>query len=51
MPGVAVLVPTTYDDDDSIAPALRAGAHGDLTKDTGRDGIATAVRAAAAGPK
>ncbi|MDA2805670.1 response regulator transcription factor [Nocardiopsis suaedae] len=48
-PGVAVLVLTTYDDDESIAAALRAGAHGYLTKDTGRDGIAAAVRAAAAG--
>ncbi|WP_017623092.1 response regulator [Nocardiopsis chromatogenes] len=48
-PGVAVLVLTTYDDDDSIAAALRAGACGYLTKDTGRDGIEAAVRAAAAG--
>ena len=48
-PGVAVLVLTTYDDDESIAAALRAGAHGYLTKDTGRDGIEAAVRAAAAG--
>jgi DNA-binding NarL/FixJ family response regulator len=48
-PGVAVLVLTTYADDDSIITALRAGARGYLTKDAGRAEIATAVRAVAAG--
>lgn len=48
-PGVAVLVLTTYADDDSIVAALRAGARGYLTKDAGRAEIATAVRAVAAG--
>lgn len=48
-PGVAVLVLTTYADDDSVLTALRAGARGYLTKDAGRAEIATAVRAVAAG--
>jgi len=48
-PGVAVLVLTTYADDDSIVTALRAGARGYLTKDAGRAEIATAVRSVAAG--
>ena len=48
-PGAAVLVLTTYADDDSIVTALRAGARGYLTKDAGRAEIATAVRAVAAG--
>ncbi|WP_309146758.1 response regulator transcription factor [Curtobacterium sp. MCPF17_003] len=46
---MAVLVLTTYADDDSIVTALRAGARGYLTKDAGRAEIATAVRAVAAG--
>ncbi|GAA1984465.1 response regulator transcription factor [Amycolatopsis minnesotensis] len=48
-PGTAVLVLTTYDDDESIAGALRAGARGYLTKDAGRLEIASALRSAAAG--
>lgn len=48
-PGVAVLVLTTYADDESIATALRAGALGYLTKDAGRVEIASALRSAAAG--
>jgi DNA-binding NarL/FixJ family response regulator len=48
-PGVAVLVLTTYADDDSIAAALTAGALGYLTKDSGRVEIAAALRTAAAG--
>lgn len=48
-PGVAVLVLTTYADDDSIAGALRAGARGYLTKDAGRAELATAIRAVATG--
>ncbi len=48
-PGVAVLVLTTYADDESIVGALRAGARGYLTKDAGRAELATAVRAVATG--
>lgn len=48
-PGVAVLVLTTYADDESIETALRAGALGYLTKDAGRVEIASALRSAAAG--
>ncbi|WP_288468427.1 response regulator transcription factor [uncultured Curtobacterium sp.] len=48
-PGVAVLVLTTYADDDSIVGALRAGARGYLTKDAGRSELATAIRAVATG--
>jgi DNA-binding NarL/FixJ family response regulator len=48
-PGVAVLVLTTYADDESIATALHAGALGYLTKDAGRVEIAAALRSAAAG--
>lgn len=47
-PEVAVVVLTTYADDDSIAGALAAGARGYLTKDAGRAEIAMALRAAAA---
>jgi DNA-binding NarL/FixJ family response regulator len=48
-PGIAVLVLTTYVDDESIAAALHAGARGYVTKDAGREQIAAALRAAAAG--
>jgi DNA-binding NarL/FixJ family response regulator len=48
-PATAVVVLTTYADDDSILGALRAGAIGYLTKDAGRDHIARAIHAAAAG--
>ena len=48
-PAIAVLVLTTYADDDSIGGALRAGARGYLTKDAGRAQLVAAVRAAAAG--
>ncbi|MGC7093657.1 response regulator [Amycolatopsis lurida] len=48
-PGVAVVVLTTYADDESIGGALRAGARGYLTKDAGRTEIATALRCAVAG--
>lgn len=49
LPGVRVLVLTTYADDESIAVALRAGALGYLTKDVGRRELLAAVRAAAEG--
>jgi DNA-binding NarL/FixJ family response regulator len=48
-PGSAVLVLTTFADDDSILAALRAGARGYLTKDAGRAELASAVRAVARG--
>ena len=47
-PDVAVVVLTTYADDDSVLDALRAGARGYLTKDAGRADIARALHAAAA---
>lgn len=44
-----VLVLTTYGDDDSIALALAAGAHGYITKADGAAQIVAAIRSAAAG--
>jgi len=48
-PGTAVLVLTTYADDESLAGALRAGARGYLTKAAGREELAAAVRSVASG--
>ncbi|MFJ4853584.1 response regulator [Streptomyces sp. NPDC088730] len=48
-PDVAVVVLTTFADDDSILAALSAGARGYLTKNAGRQDITRAIRAAAAG--
>jgi DNA-binding NarL/FixJ family response regulator len=48
-PDVAVVVLTTYADDESILAALSAGAAGYLTKDAGRDDIRRALDAAVAG--
>lgn len=48
-PGVAVVVLTTLADEQYILAALGAGARGYLTKESGRQDIARAVRAAAAG--
>jgi DNA-binding NarL/FixJ family response regulator len=51
-PSTEVVVLTTYADDDSLFPALQAGARGYLTKDAGAEEIARAitdVRAGAAG--
>lgn len=44
-PATRVLVLTTFADDDSLFPALRAGAGGYLTKDAGAAEIAAAIRA------
>lgn len=44
-----VVVLTTYADDDSLFPALRAGARGYLTKDAGGDEIVRAVRSVLSG--
>lgn len=49
MGSTQVLVLTTYADDESLFPALQAGALGYLTKDAGADEIAEAIRAVAAG--
>jgi DNA-binding NarL/FixJ family response regulator len=49
VPDAAVLVLTTYSDDESIVQALRAGARGYLTKDAGRVELAAAIRSVAHG--
>ncbi|MBU2667152.1 response regulator transcription factor [Actinoplanes bogorensis] len=48
-PSTAVLVLTTYADDESLAGALRAGARGYLTKDAGRAELTAALRSVASG--
>ncbi|MEW1648496.1 response regulator transcription factor [Streptomyces sp. NPDC091219] len=48
-PRVAVVVLTTFADEEYILAALGAGARGYLTKESGRQDITRAVRAAAAG--
>jgi DNA-binding NarL/FixJ family response regulator len=48
-PDTHVLVLTTYADDDSLFPALQAGAHGYLTKDASAEEIERAIRAVADG--
>jgi DNA-binding NarL/FixJ family response regulator len=45
-PGVRVLVLTTFDTDRDVLPAIEAGATGYLLKDTPRDELLRAVRAA-----
>jgi DNA-binding NarL/FixJ family response regulator len=49
LPDTNVLVLTTYADDDSLFPALQAGAHGYLTKDASAEEIERAIRAVAVG--
>ena len=49
MPDVHVFVLTTYDSDGDILRAVEAGAKGYLLKDTPRDVLTDAVRAAARG--
>ncbi|MFF3591503.1 response regulator [Streptomyces sp. NPDC002387] len=48
-PGTQVVVLTTYADDESLFPALKAGARGYLTKDAGGDEIVRAVRSVLSG--
>jgi DNA-binding NarL/FixJ family response regulator len=48
-PEVAIVVLTTYADDESVLEALRAGARSYLTKDADRSEIAQALHAAASG--
>jgi DNA-binding NarL/FixJ family response regulator len=49
VPGVEVVVLTTYADDESVIAALRAGARGYLTKDASSEEIERAIRDAASG--
>ena len=49
LPETGVLVLTTYADDESLFPALRAGARGYLTKDASAEEIEQAIRAVASG--
>jgi DNA-binding NarL/FixJ family response regulator len=49
LPETQVLVLTTYADDQSLFPALQAGARGYLTKDASAEEIERAIRALAAG--
>lgn len=48
-PQVQVLVLTTYDSDADILPAIEAGASGYLLKDSSREELFSAIRAAARG--
>lgn len=49
LPAARVLVLTTYAEQDSIVPALQAGARGYLTKDASAEQIEAAIRAVHAG--
>lgn len=49
LPETQVLVLTTYADDGSLFPALKAGARGYLTKDASAEEIEQAIRSLAAG--
>src|SRR5215469_12219908 len=48
-PEIAVLVLTTYDDDEWVVDAIRAGAAGYLLKDSGSQEIVAAIEGTAAG--
>jgi NarL family two-component system response regulator YdfI len=48
-PAVEIVILTTYDDDEYIIQGLRAGARGYLLKDSGRQVLFDAIRAAARG--
>ncbi|HNT77796.1 MAG TPA: response regulator transcription factor [Anaerolineae bacterium] len=48
-PQIAVVILTTYNEDDLMVRGLRAGARGYLLKDTGREALFNAIRAAARG--
>ncbi|MFD4612989.1 response regulator [Streptomyces sp. NPDC058440] len=49
LPGVAVLVVTMYEDDETVLSALRAGARGYLLKGAQQEEILTTIRSVAAG--
>lgn len=49
LPECSVLVLTTYVDEESIFPALRAGARGYVTKDTSSEDVEAALRSVCAG--
>jgi NarL family two-component system response regulator YdfI len=48
-PGVAVVILTTFNEDDLMLRGLQAGAHGYLLKDTDRSTLFNTIRAAARG--
>jgi DNA-binding NarL/FixJ family response regulator len=48
-PGIKVLVLTTFDDDEWVFDAIRAGASGYLLKDTPREKVIEAIRGTVAG--
>ena len=48
-PAIEIVILTTYDDDEYIVQGLRAGARGYLLKDTSRQVLFDAIRAAARG--
>jgi NarL family two-component system response regulator YdfI len=48
-PAIEIVILTTYDDDEYIVQGLRAGARGYLLKDTSRQVLFNAIRAAARG--
>lgn len=48
-PQIAVVILTTYNEDDLMMRGLRAGARGYLLKDAGREALFNAIRAAARG--
>ncbi len=48
-PAIEIVILTTYDDDEYIVRGLRAGARGYLLKDSGRQVLFEAIRAAARG--
>ena len=48
-PEIAIVVLTTYNEDDLMIRALRAGARGYLLKDSSRENLLDAIRAAARG--
>lgn len=48
-PGIAVIILTTFNEDDLMLRAMRAGAKGYLLKDTDRETLFNSIRAAARG--
>lgn len=49
LPGLGVIILTTFDDDEYVFEGLKAGARGYMLKDTSAEEIVAAVRAVAAG--